>query len=49
MICQDCRYADEYLCWWWYPHYQPTCLKGLAIYKERCACEMFEQIGRLSR
>jgi hypothetical protein len=46
--CHNCKFADEYLCWWWYPHFNPTCVKGLMMNKED-ECEEFRQIGRLSR
>lgn len=49
MICEDCRFADEYIAWWWYPSCNPTCLKGHGIFKNKEECENFEQIGRLSR
>ena len=46
--CYECRYATEYLAWWWFPYFDPTCLKGLEMDKEEeCGC--YEQIGRLSR
>ena len=48
MICQDCRFADEYLLPYWYPHFNPTCLKKHNM-KNKEECKDFEQIGRLSR
>ena len=48
MICQDCQYADEYLLPYWYPHYDPTCLKGHSM-NGKLECEDFKLIGRLSR
>lgn len=44
MKCRDCKYADEYLCWWWYPYYDPTCLKGHSI--PQTDCEDYVKLGR---
>ena len=46
--CYHCRFADEYLAWWWYRICDPTCSKGLPMntYEH---CLSYEQIGRLSR
>lgn len=49
MSCQDCKWANEYIAWWWFPHFDPTCSKGHAIDLDKKYCEDFEQIGRLSR
>lgn len=46
--CYDCQYADEYLAWWWYPHYPPTCLKKNCM-NVKTECKDFELIGRRSR
>lgn len=48
MICQDCRFADEYLLPYWYPWCKPTCCKGHSM-KDKEECEDFVRIGRGSR
>ena len=47
--CKDCKFANEYIAWWWYPHYTPTCLKGHPLSENKIACLDFQLIGRLSR
>ena len=49
MICQDCKFADEYLLPYWYPYCTPTCLKGHGICEDKVECADFKLIGRLSR
>lgn len=49
MICESCRFANEYIAWWWYPHFDPSCLKGHGIFEQKEECGDYEQIGRLSR
>ena len=46
--CYNCKHADEYVAYWWFPYYAPTCSKGLPMntYEH---CLDFKQIGRLSR
>ena len=46
--CYDCKWANEYLLAHWYPHFDPTCLKGESM-NQKDKCKHFEQIGRLSR
>ena len=46
--CYDCKFADEYLAWWWYPYMDPTCMKGHGMNSNE-NCLDFEQVGRLSR
>ena len=43
----DYEMANEYLLWYWYPYYRPTCLKGHSIPQTECL--EFELIGRRSR
>ena len=46
--CYDCKYADEYLAWWWFRIYNPTCMLGNQMnVKEEC--KDFQLIGRNSR
>ena len=49
MTCQDCKHANYYPAYWWYPWLDPYC----EIHKVRCVVDMeccdFELIGRLSR
>ncbi len=47
--CQHCRFANEYLLWYWYPYCKPTCSKGHPLNKDSCSCFDFELMGRLSR
>lgn len=47
--CANCKYANEYLAYWWYPHFKPTCTKGHSCFENKSACADFELIGRLSR
>lgn len=46
--CYNCKYADEYMAYWWYPKYDPSCSLGNQMDIDN-ECECFEQIGRLSR
>lgn len=46
--CYDCKYANEYLAWWWFRICDPTCLKGLPMNTEY-ECKKFIKIGRGSR
>ena len=46
--CYECRYANEYLAWWWFRICDPTCLKGLPM-NVKTECKDFKQIGRRSR
>lgn len=47
--CRECKFANEYLLYWWYPYFDPTCLKGHSCAPEKHACADFQLIGRLSR
>lgn len=44
--CANCKYADEYLCWWWRPYYDPTCMKGHSIHPDKHACRDFVMMNQ---
>ena len=47
--CSDCKFANEYVAYWWYPYFTPTCLKGHSCNADKQACSDFKLIGRQSR
>ena len=47
--CQDCKYADYYPAYWWYPHLEPYCQKGHGLCRIDRICSDYEKIGRDSR
>ena len=46
--CYECRYANEYIAWWYFPYFDPTCSLGLPMGIDE-ECECFKRIGRRSR
>lgn len=46
--CYDCKYANEYLAWWWFRLYNPTCMLGNPM-NVKGECKDFRLIGRNSR
>jgi len=40
--CTYCKNANEYIAWWWYPYYRPTCLKGHSLKRDKSKCKDFE-------
>lgn len=49
MICQNCKHANYYVAYWWFPWLPPKCSISKMSIKSDDTCEFFEQIGRLSR
>ena len=47
--CANCKFADEYVAYWWFPYIDPTCSKGHSCSATKSACADFQLIGRLSR
>lgn len=47
--CANCKFANEYVAYWWYPHIDPACSKRRAIAYDKPACGEFELMGRMSR
>ena len=47
--CADCKFADKYVAYWWFPHFDPMCSKGESCSSDKTACAKFQLIGRLSR
>lgn len=47
--CSDCKFANEYVAYWWYPYFDPTCSKGHGCNVNKGACSDFKLIGRQSR
>lgn len=49
-ICANCKYANYYPTYFWFPFLNPACQKTkMSIEPEQPACAEFELIGRLSR
>lgn len=47
--CQNCKYADEYIPLWAYPHIDPRCSIHHRKITLNDTCDDFKLIGRLSR
>lgn len=46
--CEECKWANQYLLWYWFPYFNPTYSKGLPMNIEG-ECDCFNLIGRRSR
>ena len=47
--CSACAFANEYVAYWWFPYFDPSCSKGHSCNPNKDACRDFKMIGRLSR
>lgn len=47
--CCDCKFANEYVAYWWFPYFDPSCSKGHSCFPNKDACCDFQIDGRLSR
>jgi len=49
MTCENCKHACYYAAYFWYPWLDPKCeITKMSICPDD-ECDLFEQIGRLSR
>lgn len=48
-LCRDCKHANYYVVYWWYPWLDPKCEISKVSVKPEDSCKFFEQIGRCSR